>query len=210
MYASIDVALAVDDLNPGDTEEMFLFLLHLYHIIISSGPDAKHYFWPITFDEATYTSARKIIYYVTEVAPSSGQFDSMSLPDFGIFLLSPEKWHISYNSLKNFHTGPKLKKGQDEDDNKRFTYRNFTRTLLVVMRQRGSLNDELTTKLASKGIDLPKPDNDKVLNIQKEKMGAEYKDMHLYMTYFRIAWCLFKVYMHACFLYVTSDISHTK
>ena len=48
-------AVAADDLSPGNDTDMLLFLLHLYYEILSTGDDALRKFWPITFDEDTYT-----------------------------------------------------------------------------------------------------------------------------------------------------------
>lgn len=148
------------------------------------------YFWPLTFDEATYSLARKIIYFVKVAAPASGKFDSMNLPDFGIFVLSVEWWHTAYTLLKHSAFGPAVPKGADEDDNKRFTYKNFTQPMLVIQRKRGIIDDELTEALETMGVTIQ--DNDKALSINKEKMSAEFRDMHLYLTYLRIAFLKFK------------------
>ena len=180
------VACAADALNPGNDNDMIRFLLNLY-AIIKAGTDTKglRQFWPVTFDEDTYTRARKIIYYVFIVAPKSGLFDSMGLPDFDIFLLSPEFWHVSHVVLRNSAFGPKLGKGEHWDDGRRFFYRNFMRPMLVVMRQRGTLSKEMFEALQADGVTVAH-DEQKELSVQKEKMSAEYKDCHLYLTYLRI------------------------
>ena len=182
--------LGADNLSPGKDNDMLSFLLHMYHVIRTVGDDAMRYFWCITFDEDTYTRARKIIYYVCVVAPTSGEFDSLSLPDFGAFILVCEFWHVSYVLMRHFMTGPKLTKGADENDHKRFMYRNFNKDLLQVMRQRGHLSEDLASAL--KAVDIAVTDNDLVININKEKMSAEFKDCLLYLTYFRIAFAELK------------------
>lgn len=50
-------------LNPGNNKDMMLFMLHLTHLIMTVGKDAMNKIWPITFDEDTYTRARKLIRY---------------------------------------------------------------------------------------------------------------------------------------------------
>ena len=170
---------------------MILFLLHIYMLVRAGCDDARRYFWTLTFDEDTYTRARKIIYYVCVLAPASGEFDSMNLPDFGIFIIVPEFWHVSYVLLKNFTHGPKLQKGADEDDNKRFLYRNFVKPLLTFMRKRGTIEvRQLAETLREMGLEVES--NDKVINVNKEKMGAEYRDCHLLLTYFRMAFDMYK------------------
>lgn len=65
---------------------------------------------------------------------------------------------------------------------KRFGWRNFIRPILVIMRQRGRLCDEhLRNTLTAIGQSVPTPTN--TLSWAKEKMGAEFRDMHLYLTY---------------------------
>ena len=177
--------LAADDLKPGKDEDMLMFLLHLYHLLKAGRKDASRYYWTLTFDEDTYNRARKIIYYVCVVAPSCGKFDSMNLPDFGCFILVPEFWHVSYVNLRNLSMGPKLLKGASDEDFKRFYYTNMTKPLLITMRNRGQLPEELAEALKVVGIEhVP---NDKVINLNKEKMSAEFRDCHLYLTYGRIA-----------------------
>lgn len=183
-------AVSADDLSPSKDEDMLQFLLHKYMLIRTVGDQALRYFWPITFDEDTYTRSRKIIFFVCVIAPACGEFDTMSLPDFGIFLLVPELWHVSYVMLRHLTHGPKLAKGHDEDDNKRFMYRNFNKPMLTIMRKRGSLEDDLAASLTDMGI--PVEENDKVINVNKEKMGAEYRDCHLFLTYQRIAFSRYK------------------
>ena len=183
-------ACAADDLSPSKDDDMLMFLLHIYMLIRTVGDETLRFFWPITFDEDTYTRARKIIYFVCVIAPTCGMFDSMGLPDFGIFLIIPEFWHVSYIVLKHLTHGPKLAKGKDEDDNKRFMYRNGTKPMLVIMRQRGSLDDDLAVSLHEMGVSVR--DNDLCINVNKEKMGSEYRDCHLYLTYQRMAFDRFK------------------
>lgn len=178
-------ALAADDLKPGKDEDMLMFLLHLYHLLRAGRTDATRYFWTLTFDEDTYNRARKIIHYVCVVAPSCGKFDAMNLPDFGCFILVPEFWHVSYVCLRHLTMGPKLAKGKHEDDFKRFYYRNITKPMLTVMRQRGHLPEDLAEALEVAGINITP--NDKVINLNKEKMSAEFRDCHLYLTYARLA-----------------------
>lgn len=183
--------MSADNLSPSKDSDMILFLLHIYMLVRAGCPDARRYFWTLTFDEDTYTRARKIIYYVCVIAPTSGEFDSMNLPDFGMFIIVPEFWHVSYVLLKHFTHGPKLEKGKDEDDNKRFLYRNFTKPLLTCMRNRGTIEvGQLAESLRDMGREVA--DNDKVINVNKEKMGAEYRDCHLLLTYFRIAFDTYK------------------
>ena len=181
--------LGAADLRPSSSVDMLVFLLHLYHLIITvNGPTALRYLWPITFDEDTYTRARRIIWWVTEAAPASGEFNGLSLPDFGIFFLAPEFWHVGYTLMKHLTFGPKLKKGADERDNKRFVYTNFLQPLLVIMRQRGSIrDDDLAARMQTYNSDAP-VEFDSTLSIQKEKMGAEFRDCHLYLTYLRLSW----------------------
>ena len=78
---------------------------------------------------------------------------------------------------KNITWGPKLPKGADENDNKRFYYRNFQQPMLTVMRQRGYLGADLAAALTQEGLYVD--GSDKKININKEKMSAEYKDCYL-------------------------------
>ena len=90
-------------------------------------------------------------YVKCEVAPTCGLFDALSLPDFGIFVLIPEFWHADYVITKHLTWGPKLPKGADEKDNKRFFYTNFQKPMLTVMRQRGDLPEDLVSPLTDAG-----------------------------------------------------------
>lgn len=128
-------------------------MLRVYHTLgFVLSVEMMHYdtsYWTLTFDEATYSSpTRKIIYFIQVSACfDSGQFDSMDLPDFGIGILSVEWWHLEYTLLKHLTFGPAVPKCAGDDDNKRFTYTNFTRTMLVIQRERGVLEDELSQSL---------------------------------------------------------------
>lgn len=165
--------MSADNLSPSKDDDMILFLLHKYMLIRAGCDEARRYFWTLTFDEDTYTRARKIIYYVCVLAPVSGEFDSMNLPDFGIFIIVPEFWHVSYVLLKNFTHGPKLNKGEDEDDNKRFLYRNFVKPLLTIMRKRGTIEvRQLAESLRDMGMEVE--DNDKVLYTQTHTYEYTY------------------------------------
>ena len=53
------------------------------------------------------------------------------------------------------------------------------------MRQRGYLGADLAAALTQEGLYVD--GSDKKININKEKMSAEYKDCYLYMTYYRMA-----------------------
>lgn len=170
-------------LDPGKNRDMLMFLLHQYHLITLTGQRARSLVWPITFDSDTYTRARKLIRYVTERVPNNTPaLDSMKLPDFSLFFLVPEFWHVGYTLMKHITFGPKLEKGAPEEDGKRFGWRNLIRPLLTILRKRGKILDRgLHDTLTS--IGQPVPVNDKEMSIQKEKMGAEFKDLHLYLTY---------------------------
>ena len=165
-------AVAADDLSPGDDTDMFLFLLHRImrfcqlEMMFSVNSDRLHstrthtrgmstcsYNLYHTTDMLTsYTiRARKIIYYVCEVAPTSGLFDTLSLPDFVIFVLIPEFWHADYVITSSITWGPKLPKGADENDNKRFFYTYFQKPMLTVMRERGHLPEDLVSALTNAG-----------------------------------------------------------
>ena len=69
-------------------------------------------------------------------------------------------------------------------------YRNFNKDLLQVMRKRGHLSEDLAEAL--RAVDITVVENDLVININKEKMSAEFKDCLLYLTYFRIAYAELK------------------
>ena len=169
-------------LNPGNNRDMLLFLLHLTHLIMTAGKNAMAKIWPITFDEDTYTRARKLIRYVDERLPELLREDSMKLPDFSMFFLVPEFWHVGYTLVKHVVFGPTLEKGAPEEDGKRFGWRNFIRPLLVIMRCRGQISDpDLLGRLRALGQEIPA--NNKTMSWAKEKMGSEFKDLHLYLTY---------------------------
>lgn len=106
----------------------------------------------------------------------------MKLPDLSMFFLVPEFWHTGYILLKHVALGPPLEKGASEEDGKRFGWRNFVRPLLVIMRRRGRILDKnLIGWLQMFGQEIP--ENAKQMSWAKEKMGAEFKDLHLYLTY---------------------------
>ena len=94
-------------LDPGNNRDMCMFLLHLQHVL-DTIPGSRRLLWPITFDEDTYTRARKLILYVEETLPASGLVDSMMLPDFSRMFLVPEFWHVGYVLLKHVVFGPQL------------------------------------------------------------------------------------------------------
>ena len=62
--------------------------------------------------------------------------------------------------------------------------------MLVGMRKRGDVNIELQDMMAECGVDIGS--HETVLNINKEKMSAEFKDCHLYLTYLRLGYIKFQ------------------
>ena len=52
----------------GDDTDMLLFMLHLYSVILSTGDDALRLFWPITFDEDTYTRYEHSAHYTIHLS----------------------------------------------------------------------------------------------------------------------------------------------
>ena len=116
-----------------------------------------------------------------------------------MFFLVPEFWHVGYTLLKHVVLGPALAKGAPDDDGKRFVWRNFIKPMLVIRRRRGVIPDiDLVQRLIRMGQDIP--DNDKELSWAKEKMGSEFKDLHLYLIY------LLCGFNRVCF--VTTDTHH--
>ena len=87
--------------------------------------------------------------------------------------------------------------------------------MLVDMRDRGAIDIGLQTMLTECGVDIGV--NEKAFNINKEKMSAEFKDCHLYLTYLRLGYTKFKlsmcmpvcvcnIHMH---MHIHSHLTHT-
>ena len=178
-------------LNPGCNVDMTVFLLHLAHVIDVVDIDARRKIWLITLDEDTYTRTRKLIHYINVQLPASKKLDAMKLPDLSRFFLVPEFWHVGYVLLKHLCFGPKIAKGAPEEDGKRFGWRNFMRPLLVIMRRRGQLHD---TALKEKLIEIGQsiPPNTTTMSWSKEKMSAEFRDMHLYLIFLLCGYAAWK------------------